>query len=328
MRALVIDSHGGPEALRLADIPAPTPGPGQALVQVAYAGLNPADWKTCEGHLARYITYQFPFVPGFDLAGVVVAVGPGVHNLAPGARVFGSSTQGQGGNGSYAEFTLAYEAMLARAPENITLADAAGLTTAGTTAYGSIIDVGGLKAGQSVLINGGAGGVGTLGIQIARNAGARVAVTCSPRNADYVKSLGAELAIDYRDGRVVDHARAWAPDGVDLVVDAVGLDSLVADATKIVRPGGAYVEIQTLFEESSDALKSEAARAGVRIESNMAAIARLPEHLERLADLVAKGEVTPPPTEIMPLEAAGEALARIKAGHVRGKIVLQVADLH
>lgn len=326
MRAMVIKGFGGPEVLHWEELPIPQPGPGEVLVRIAYASVNPADWKTREGMLSKYIDYNFPFVLGFDLAGVVEAVGDGVTAHKPGDRVFGTSRQGQGLNGSYAEYTIAHEALLAPIPRHATLAEAAGLPTAGTTAYGGIVDVGGVKAGQTVLINGGAGGVGSIAIQIARALGARVAATCSAGNADYVRQLGADEAIDYRQGDVVGAIRRWAPEGVDLVLDAVGLGSLLDSALAIVKPGGSWVEIETLISQASEAQAAATAAQGVRIVSNMVAILRLPEHLAGLRVLVDDGKVKPPVIEITPLGDVAAAHVRVKEGHVRGKIVLAVAD--
>ena len=325
MRAIVIDAFGGPEVLREAELPKPHPGPGQVLVRVACAGVNPADWKVREGWLASYFDCRFPFVPGFDLAGVVEAVGPGVDGLRVGDRVFGTSRQGQGENGSYAEYTTAHAAMLSLVPPGISLAEAAALPTAGTTAYGGLVDAGGLQAGQTVLIHGGAGGVGTIALQIAKAFGARVAVTCSAANADHVRSLGADLAIDYRAGDVPRALRDWAPHGVDLALDAVGQDTLLPSAAAVVRPGGTYVEIETLISRATEAQVAEAARHGVRIVSNMIAVSRLAEHLAALASLLAQGRVRMPTLERLPLADAALAHARIASGRQRGKLVLDVA---
>lgn len=326
MRAMVIDGFGDAGVLRWGDLPQPVPGPGEVLVRVVCAGVNPADWKTREGKLSAYIDYHFPFVLGFDLAGLVDAVGEGVEAFQPGDRVFGMSRQGQGLDGSYAEYCIADAAFLAPLPPRWSFAQAAALPVAGTTAYGGIVDAGELGAGQSVLINGGAGGVGSIGIQVAKALGARVAVTCGADNQAYVQGLGAELAIDYRGGDLAGKVRAWAPGGVDLVLDAVGFDTLLPAALDIVAPGGRYVEIETLMSRASDELVAEAAKRDIRILSNMVAVARLPEHLKGLAALCAAGGVKPPAIEAMPLGDAAEAHRRVEAQHVRGKIILDVAD--
>src|SRR5436305_14859861 len=133
MRAIAITGFGGLERLQLADLPQPTPGPGEVLVKVAYAGVNPADWKAREGKLSRYFEYKFPFVLGFDLSGTVAAVGAGVEGVKPGDAVFGMSKQGQGENGAYADYCLAWPAMLAPPPPAMSAAEAAGVAVAGVT---------------------------------------------------------------------------------------------------------------------------------------------------------------------------------------------------
>jgi NADPH:quinone reductase-like Zn-dependent oxidoreductase len=177
-----------------------------------------------------------------------------------------------------------------------------------------------------VLINGGAGGVGSLAIQIAKALGARVATTCSARNADYVRELGAEIAIDYASEDVAAAVRDWAPGGVDLVLDAVGLGTLLPRATELVKPGGNFVEIETLISQASEEEVAAAAAQRVRIVSTRSAVMRQPEHLAGLARLCAEGRVRPAPTEVLPLAEAAEAHRRVESGHVRGKIVLQVND--
>jgi len=324
MRAFAIKSFGGPDRLEWCEIPAPAPGAGQVLVRVAYAGVNPADWKTREGMLSRYIDYRFPFVLGFDLAGVVETVGDGVIGFAPGDAVYGTSMQGQGQNGSYAEYCCAFAPMLALVPSALPMAAAAGIPTAGITAFGGLVDVGKLKAGQSVLINGAAGGVGSLAVQIAKACGARVAGTCSPANSYFVQTLGAEVTIDYKTENVADTVTRWAPGGVDIVLDAVGLDSLLPKAREIVRPGGIYVEIETLISAANETQLREAADSGFTLTSNMVAVARLSEHFQGLAALIRDRKIKPPPIDVLPLSRAGYAHNRVQAGHVRGKIVLEI----
>lgn len=324
MRAMVIDDFGGPDKLHLGDLPIPDAGPGEVRVRIAYCSVNPADWKTREGMLSKYISYSFPFVLGFDLAGIVDAVGDDVTRFAKGDAVFGTAQQGLGKSGSYAEFAIAHEAALAPLSPGLTFSEAATLPTAGTTALGGLLDVGDLQAGQSVLINGGAGGVGSIAIQIACAVGARVLTTCSAANADFVRSLGAEVAIDYRGGDVVEEVRKACPQGVDLVLDAVGLDSLLPRATEIVKRGGSFVEIETLISEASQAQVAEAGDAGVRIVSNMIAIGRLPEQLARLGEMAGAGKIKPQVTAVLPLADMPEAHRRVQAGHVRGKIAIEV----
>lgn len=324
MRAMVIDGFGGPEALHLAELAIPEPGPGEIRVKVATCSVNPADWKTREGMLSKYIVYNFPFVLGFDVAGVVDAVGDENCRFALGDRVFGISRQGDGINGSYAEFTICHEAMLALLTDGLSFEEAATLPVAGMTALGGLVDVGKIAPGQTVLINGGAGGVGSIAIQIAKAAGARVLTTCSPHNADYVCGLGADAAIDYRNNDVIAEVNALCPGGVDLVLDAVGLNTLLPRATELVRRGGTFVEIETLISEASQAETESAAQAGISILSNMIASAQMSDQLARIADMAGEGKIKAPVTATFALEEVAEAQRRIEDGHVRGKIAILV----
>lgn len=179
MRAMVIDRFGGPEMLREARIERPIATPGTVVVRVAYCGVNPADWKVREGWLSRYFDYCFPFVPGFDAAGVVADVRDGDSPFRIGDRVVTASNQGKGERGTYAEYVVSDFDRVARLQDNVSLMDAAALPTAGITAHEAVLDVGGAAAGMRVLVHGGAGGTGGYAIQLARIAGAHVATSCN-----------------------------------------------------------------------------------------------------------------------------------------------------
>ncbi|MDE2620239.1 MAG: NADP-dependent oxidoreductase, partial [Sphingomonadales bacterium] len=219
---MVLDRFGGPEVLHMAEIERPEATSGQIVVEVAYASVNPADWKAREGWLARYFDYQFPFVVGFDAAGIVAEVGAGVTHVQPGDRVVTPGNQGLGERGAYAEFVRAAAERVIPLPATISLRDAATLPTAGMTAWQATLDAAPLGAGSVVVVNGGAGGTGSFAVQLAKRAGARVVATCSPGNFGYVQALGADHAIDYRDGDLFAALREWAPGGFDLAVDTVG----------------------------------------------------------------------------------------------------------
>lgn len=321
MRAIVIDGFGGPEAMRLGEEVTPEPGPGEVLVAVSHVGLNPADWKTREGWLAPFFDYEFPFVLGFDLAGTVAVVGEGVDGLTPGDRVVAYSKVGMGQWGSYAEYAVTLAVATVPLPECMDLAAAAALPTAGMTAWEAVFDTGDVRSGSRVLVNGGAGGLGSYAIQLARHAGAAVAATCSAANAEYVRGLGADLAIDYRDGGVLDAVRAWAPDGVDLVVDAVGQGTL-RDAVEVVRPGGTIAAIATLIADEPSYDTALAAERGVTLAPTMTSYERSPKQLRGLVELSARGALRPPHIEAVPIDRIGAAHARLQDGHVRGKLVL------
>lgn len=323
MKAMVLDEFGGPEVLHLAEIERPAATPGNVVVQVAYASVNPADWKSREGWLARYFAYEFPFVVGFDAAGIVAEVGEGVEGLAVGDRVVTPGNQGLGERGSYAEYVRAAAERVIRLPDHISLRDAATLPTAGMTAWEATMDVGQTRAGQSVVVNGGAGGTGSFAIQIAKMAGARVATTCSPHNFDYVAALGADHAVNYREGDVYAQLREWAPEGVDVVVDTVGQGSFV-DVVDVMKRGGIVAPIGTLIPEEPAIDPARADAAGVIVVPTVSSFPNQPRQLQALVDALGAGTIRVPEYTVLPLAQAGEAHRMVQDGHVRGKIVLEV----
>jgi NADPH:quinone reductase-like Zn-dependent oxidoreductase len=325
MRAMVIDRFGGPEVFRLAEVETPIPGPGEVLIRVAYAGVNPADWKCREGWLAQFFDYKMPFIVGFDAAGIVSAVGEGVTDYKVGDRVVTSSNQGIGEWGSYAEYVKSATDRVAHLADGVPFTTAASIPTAAITSWEGLFDTGGLTAGQSVLINGGAGGMGSFAIQFAKHAGARVAVTCGPNNIDYVRGLGADRAIDYRSEDVQDAVLDWAPGGVDLIMDTVGQGTLL-NGVAMTKPGGTIAPIGTLIQDEPRFDAAAAAARGVRIVPTMSNHLRAGGQLRAIVGLFNQGAFRAPELTILPLEEAGEAQRRVKDGHVRGKILLHVAD--
>lgn len=323
MTAMVIDRFGGPDVLRPQKVAVPEPGTGEVLIKVAYAGVNPADWKCREGWLAQYFHYRFPFVLGFDLAGTVVATGADVDGVAVGDPVVAYSRQGRGEWGSYAEYAVVWADGIARLPRSVGEMEAAAIPTAGITAWEGLFESGRVAAGQKVLIHGGSGGVGSYAIQLARHAGARVATTCGSQNIAYAKSLGAELVIDYRQGRMAETLSEWAPEGVDLVFDTVGQGS-IPGAVALTKPGGVVAPIATLVANEAPHDAELAARKQVRIVPTMSSYERSGGQLRKLIALAGDGTLRPPHIEVMPLQKVAEAHRRVQAGHVRGKIVLRV----
>ncbi len=323
MRAMIIERFGGPEVLQAGEIERPSARAGEVVVQVAYAGVNPADWKVREGWLASFIEYRFPFVLGFDAAGIVAEVGEGVDELRPGDRVVAATNQGLGERGAYAQYVVAVAERVAKLAPEVSLRDAATLPTAGMTAWEAVFDVGGTKAGSRVLVHGGAGGTGGFAIQLARMAGARVAATCGPANLDYVRRLGAERAIDYRAGNVLEAVREWAPVGVDLVVDTVGQGTLL-DAPAITRRGGIVAPIATLVPNEPGIDAQLVQSQGVQLRPTTSTYPNQPRQLRALAAALVNGGIRAPETTVMPLAEAADAHRRIQQGHVRGKIVLEV----
>lgn len=327
MFAMIINETGGPEVLQYGEIATPEPVPGELRVRIAYAGVNPADWKNRQGMLAAFRPYVFPCVIGFDAAGVVEKIGEGVSGFALGDRVFTPTNHGQGGQGSYAEFAIANADRVAHIPEGMSFAQAAALPVAALTAWQGLFERGGLKTGQRAMIHGGSGGLGGFAVQFARWKGARVAATCSTPNVDYLRELGVERVIDYRKENIAQAVAAWSPAGLDYLMDAVGVSTL-PNGLDLVRTGGTFVSIPTLNDDG-DILAAAAAGAakGVnRVFSTMSDVGCAAQ-LATIASLLVEGHIRLPPLREFALRDAAEAHRLIQGGHNRGKLVLKVQEL-
>ncbi|WP_434034152.1 NADP-dependent oxidoreductase [Cupriavidus sp. a3] len=324
MRAVVIDRTGGPDVLRFADVPRPEPAAGEILIRVACAGVNPADWKCREGYLSHFMPYRFPFVLGFDASGVVAAVGTGVKDFVPGQRVFAQTEVGAGKWGSYAEYVSVSRDCVVPIPDNLGFAEAAAVPTPALAAWTGLFDEGGLKPGQTVLVHGGAGAVGTFAVQLATAAGATAAATCSAARRDELRALGCDLAIDYR-GDIAAAMQAWAPAGVDLVLDTVGCGTL-PNGMDLLRPGGILVAILTLVNGDNGPDPADAARRGMR---TAVAYSKMPSgaRLREIASLISSERLRPPRIACLPLGQAGRALDLVQSGKAPGKLVLRIAEL-
>lgn len=325
MKAIVLNAFGGPEVMRTGEVERQSPGPGEISIQVAYAGMNPADWKDREGHVARFTNPHFPYVLGFDVSGVVDEVGQGVTRFQVGDRVFCCSNHGQGAWGSYAEYTLSTESRAARLPDGIDFKSGAALPVAALTAWQALHDRGSLESGQRVLINGASGGVGSFAVQLARHAGAEVGSICSARNIPYVRELGAQTCFDYSSEAVSSALRGWAADGVDLIIDAVGFGTL-ENPMGLLRPGGKLVSIATLLGDGDiEADTQAAAELGREKIFAIMSDAESAGQLKQIADLLVEGSICCPPIEVFPMHGVAEAHAALETGHIRGKLVLEVA---
>jgi NADPH2:quinone reductase len=319
MRAVVIDRFGGADAARLAEhIAVPSPGAGEVLIAVRCAALNPADWKLREGWLRSAFVPDFPYVLGFDAAGIVVAHGEGVSGPAIGARVVAKTAVGRGGAGGLAAYVTVPAYLVCPLPDAVSFEQAATLPTAGITAWEALFDTGRLAVGQSVLINGGGGGTGSFAIQLARSVGARVSATGSPANHDYLRALGAEPTIDYRRDDLAEAVKMHFPGGVDLLIDTVGQGAL-ARPLDCIRDGGAFVTIGTLVAGEP----RPAPERGIRVETATSSREREAGQLAALVAAMADGRIASPAIEIVPAIHAAEAIEQVRKGHVRGKILLR-----
>jgi NADPH2:quinone reductase len=296
-------------------VPRPTCGDKEILVKVAYSGVNPVDYKLRDG-LLRAIPARFPVIPGWECSGEVAEVGAALSGWKPGERVYAYARKPELGGGTYAEYVTLEPRHLARAPANLSQAQAAGVPLTGLTSWQALFDFAQVQSGQSVLVHAGAGGAGGFGVQLASRRGARVVSTASAANRDYVRSLGAEEVIDYRAGDFSVAARKLVPDGFDAIFDTVGGETL-EKSYDLVKRGGRLVSI--VNPPAEERARSLGIRAGyVFVEPNA-------DQLASIAQWFEAGKLSPLATEELPLAQAAEALDRIKQRHVRGKIVLRVS---
>jgi NADPH:quinone reductase-like Zn-dependent oxidoreductase len=309
MKAVRVHEYGGPEVLKYENAPRPRPVAGEVLVRIHAAGVNPVDWKVRAGQLKDVIAYPMPMIPGWDVSGVVEATGPNVIRLKKGDEVYGQPDVVR--NGTYAEFAVVPESELALKPTSIDHVHAASVPTAALTAWQGLFDVGGLRTGQTVLIHGAAGGIGSFAVQLAKWKGARIIATASGRNQEFLLNLGAKKAIDYEKTRFEDVVR-----DVDVVFDTIGGDTLKR-SFGVLKKGG--ILVSTVETPSAE----EAAAHGVR--AAMVSMQVDPDQLAEIAKLVDSGMLRPIVEAVFPLKEARHAQELSQTGHARGKIVLKVA---
>jgi NADPH:quinone reductase-like Zn-dependent oxidoreductase len=333
MRAVSLPEYGPPEVLRLVDAPKPEPGPRDLLVRVVATSVNPVDTKIRSGGQRNIIRYRLPWILGLDVSGVVEAVGKDVRGFAVGDAVWSSPTHRR--PGTYAEYVVIAAREAAHKPRTLTHLEAASLPLVALTAYQCLFEHGRLARGQTVLVHAGAGGVGTVAIQLARHAGARVVTTASARNAELVRSLGADVVVDYATTRVADVVR-----DVDLILDSLG-EPAYAENLAAIRRGGRISNITLDVTDHVErygpnlsllTLGWSFARFHARpwLDKRVAfrhVIKRCDgAQLRTIADLVDQGALRPVVDRVLPLEAVVEAHHLSESRRVRGKLVLQVAD--
>ena len=328
MRAMAFDRYGDPNVMSLREVPVPGPQLGEVLIRVGYAGVNPSDSKAPSSQSARSgHNFTLPFVTGMDAAGVVERTGANVNEFKPGDRVITWSSADGKTWGSNAEFMRVSATNVSLMPKSLNLDRAAVVPMASLTAFQAPFHAqeGGMIPGQKVLIHGAAGGVGSFAVQFAKSGGLRAAATCGTANVKYVRSLGADRVIDYKNEAVCQAARDWSTEGVDVVLDAVGPATL-PQALDMLRPTGRLVNILTATADGDiERDRQQAERRGFRKIVFMIDFKRARESMQEITNLLDCGSV--PPMNVLPLEDAIRAHQTIETGHVRGKLVLKVADL-
>jgi len=305
MKAAFIERYGGPAELRYGDLPDPVAGPGEVVIDVHAASVNAADWKVRAG---QYQEAKFPLILGRDFSGVISAVAEGITDLKVGDAAFGVCEAGQ--DGAYAEKIAAKAAIVAKKPDTVSHVNAAALALTGLTALSAIEDTLKLKPGETILIQGGAGGVAGFAIQLAKHIGARVITTASAANHDYVRGLGADQIMDYS---AVDFTRVVT--NCDAVFDTVGGD-VAQRSFAVLKPGGRAAFI------ASGAQAPKSPRQDVA--SLRPPVGRARRHLERIIELIEAGAVRPPEIKLYRLSDAAEAHRLSESRHFRGKLVFKL----
>ncbi|HZE41164.1 MAG TPA: NADP-dependent oxidoreductase [Stackebrandtia sp.] len=332
IRAYVLTRYGGADAMELREVPEPVPGDGQVLIRVRAAGLNPVDYKIRQGQLRPITRLRLPIVAGSELSGVVEGLGDGVSGFAVGDRVFARVDKRR--LGAYAPLAVVDQSYVANMPRALGFADAAGLPLAGLTALQALRDELNVTPGNRVFISGGAGGVGTLAIQIASHLGAAVATTASPRGEELVRSLGADTVIDYREQRFADVLRDY-----DAAFDLTGGRDLT-DCFAILKPGATTVSIAGVPEPTtarvdldagplltaalwaaSAKIRRRARRHGVRYRYLF--MHPSGPDLAELARLVDAGKLRTVTDRVFPFDDIAEAFAHLERGHAKGKVIVQ-----
>ena len=308
MRAAQVSQHGGPDVIQILDVPQPSVGPGQLLVRAHAVGVGPWDALIREGHSG--VPQTLPLIPGSDVAGIVDVLGPGVTGFAVGDQVYGL-TNGHF-TGGYAEYAAVSTASMARKPRNLSFIEAASVPVVAVTAWQMLFDYARAVAGQKVLVLGAAGNVGAYAVQLARHAGLEVFATASSDDLDYIRALGAGIAIDYRHPRFEDFTQA-----MDIVIDTVGGDTRL-QSLRVLKPGG--ILVSAVY---SPLPTEEAIRARVRAVTFIVNVTTA--QLTTITSLFDSGKLAPQVGTVLPL-ADAQLAHRMLAGapHPRGKIVLNL----
>jgi NADPH:quinone reductase-like Zn-dependent oxidoreductase len=310
MKAIVAHQWGGPEVLKVEEAPFPQPKENEILIKSVAAGVNSFDGTLLSGKYAKVFGTQLPWIPGYDVAGTVERVGSNVKKFKAGDSVYAFISIPNGGG--YAEYALAKDDQAALKPAALSFAEAAAVPSVALTAWQALVDKANVQPGQTVLIQGGSGGVGMFAIPIAKIRGAKVLATASTANQDFLKQLGADVAIDYKTQKFEDVAK-----DVDVVVDGVGGETLKR-SYPIVKKGGILVSLVGRVDQAE--LDKYGIR-GVSLEAEYNS-----GQLAEIGKLIDARKIKVIVSETFPLADAAKALAKANTGHARGKIVLNIRD--
>ena len=334
MKAFILDRYKKRQPLRLGDMPEPALGPGDVLIEVAAVALNLLDAKIRNGEFKLLLPYKPPFVLGHDLAGTVIRVGAGVRRLKVGDEVYARPRDGR--IGTLAERIAVDEADVALKPKTLSMAEAASIPLVGLTAWQALVEHGKVKRGDKVLIHAGSGGVGTFAIQLAKHLGATVATTASAGNADLVRSLGADVVVDYRRENF-----ETVLSGYDVVLNSLDGETL-RKSLAVLKPGGKLISISGPPDPAFARAQGLNAVLGLVMRLLSLGIRRKAKargidyaflfmrangaQLAEIAGLIEAGTIRPVLDRIVPFEATNEALTELEGGRSKGKVVIQVSS--
>ena len=312
MKSAQITRYGNiSEVIEIRQTNTPNLSAGKVLVEVKAAGINPVDWKIREGYMQQMIHLQFPSTLGLDFSGIIKQVGEDVSSdFKQGDEVYGQAGVPSGGSGAFSEMALASATSIAHKPKTLDYAEAAALPLVGVSAWQALVEFMGLSNGQKILIHGGAGGIGSIAIQLAKNLGTHVATTVSTDDKQFVRELGADEIIDYKTQTFEDVVHDY-----DAVFDTVG-DETYTRSFKVLRKGG--IVVSTLEQQNSELME----QFGVKAVFQFTQVNR--ERLSKLAEWVDQNKVKVNIEKAFPLDEAGKALDYLRDIHLRGKVVLAI----
>src|SRR6266516_2193555 len=333
MKAFVVGRYGSSDGVQMREVPEPGVGAHDVLVEVRAASVNLLDAKIRDGEFKQILPYRVPFVLGHDVAGVVVRAGPAVRSFAPGDEVY--ARPGQDHIGTFAELAAVHQDDLARKPATLTMEESAALPLVALTAWQALVERADLRPGQKVLIHAGSGGVGTIAIQLAKHLGAYVATTTSTANIALVKSLGADVVVDYKKDDFEKVLQSY-----DVVLNSLGKDTL-EKSLAVLKPGGKLISIsgppdpdfarengsgwllQQVMRLLSSGIRRKARHHGVSY--SFVFMRANGEQLGKITSLIESGIIRPVIDRIFPFEATKEAWAYLDTGRAKGKVVIKVS---